>query len=342
MKREHGLSLVELMISIALGLIVLLAATVIFTNTSGSRNEMEKSNRQTESGRYASQLLTDNLRMAGYMAEFDPTPLTLPTSLPDPCATTTSMADLVNAMPLHVQGVDNVSSTSKPSCISDVKSDTDILVIRRASSCVEGSAGCAAFEAGAPHLQASLCTPTTGGTELAYTIPTSNSDYATHYFKLKTTRGDLTLHKNDCTTLADIYRYRVDIYFIANNNESGDGIPTLKRASLGPAGFATTPLVDGIESMHLEYGIDTNNDGSPDKSTPAPADPAEWRNVMSARVHLLVRNTEASAGHTDSRSYVLGTKADGSVNTVGPFNDRYKRHVYAATTHLVNPARRRQ
>lgn len=340
MRREDGLTLVELMVSIALGLIVLLAATVVFTNTSRSRNEMEKSNRQTENGRYASQLLTNNLRMAGYMAEFDPSVLAAPTTLPDPCGT--QATDLINAMPLHVQGINDVTSGSAPSCISDVRTGTDILVVRRVSGCVAGSTGCAAFQGGAPHLQASLCTPATGGTELAYTTPTSNSDYATHYFKLSTNQADFTLHKNNCTTLADIYRFHVDIYFVANNNRAGDGIPTLKRASLGAGGFQTEALVDGIENMQIEYSIDADGNGTPDAYMVAPATVADWRNAMAARVHLLVRNTEPSAGQVDSRTYVLGTDGAGGAKTIGPFNDAYKRHVYAMTTLFANPVGRRQ
>lgn len=337
MKNSRGLSLVELMIAIALGLIVLLAVTMIFANTSRSRTEMERSNRQMESGRYASQLLTNNLRMAGYLAEFDTTVLTSPAALPDPCATAT--ADLISALPLHVQGIDNAAVA--PGCIGDLKANTDILVIRRTSSCVAGSMGCAAFANGTPHFQASLCAPASGGTELSAPI-TSNADYAANFFTLSTSSGDFNKHKTDCTTVADIYRYQVHIYFVANNNQAGDGIPTLKRAELGAGGFTIVPLVDGVEDMQIEYGVDAGNDGVPDSFTPSPAAVADWRGTMSASIHLLVRNTEASAGHVDNKTYTLGLAADGTPQTAGPFGDRYKRHVYATTTRFANPSWRRQ
>jgi type IV pilus assembly protein PilW len=333
MNRQRGLTLIELMIAIALGLIILLAITTIFANTSRSRTEMEKSNRQTENGRYASQLLANNLRMAGYLAEFDPSPLTTPVALPDPCAT--DAADLIAALSLHVQGVDNAAAV--PSCLGDVKAGTDIIVIRRTSSCATGSADCTAFSAGTPHFQASLCSPD-DGTELAFPI-TGNADYAAHYFTLATGLTDFTKHRSDCTTLSDIYRYQVHIYFIANNNEAGDGIPTLKRWELGTG---IVPLVDGIENMQIEYGVDTDNNGTPDIQTPAPADVAAWRNVMSARVHLLVRNTENTVGHTDNKTYTLGNDAADSAVVVGPFGDAHKRRVFASTTHFANPSWRRQ
>lgn len=348
LRNQRGLTLIELMIALGLGIVVLTAVMLIFANTSRSRAEMEKSNRQTENGRYASQLLTNNLRMAGYLAEFDPTPLTTTalTAIPDPCAT--AVADLLDALPLHVQGINDVSAA--PGCVSDVKPGTDILVVRRASGCATGEADCEAFADGVPHFQASSCTPLAGGSELAMQV-SSNGDYATHYFTLATGSGDFNKKRTDCTTTADIHRYRVDIFFIANNNEAGDGIPTLKRAELGAGGFAIVPLVDGIEDMQITYGIDTDNDGIADAHTEAPgsyggcggtACVANWRNAMSAHVGLLARNTEATAGHTDSRIYTLGQNEDGSDKSVGPFGDGYKRHVFSATTRFANPSWRRQ
>lgn len=350
MSRQRGISLIELMIALVLGLLILFSMTVLFANTSRSRMELEKSNRQTENGRYASQLLAGNLRMAGYLAEFDPSPLTITalTALPNPCATAT--ADLIDALPLHVQGVNDATSATAPSCVSDLKSGTDVLVVRRVNSCAAGSSGCAAFANGAPHFQASLCAPATGGTELSYPV-TGNADYAANYFTLATSSGSFTKHKSDCTATAEVYRYNVHVYFIANNNESGDGIPTLKRAELGAGSFSIVPLVEGIENLQIDYGIDSDNDGIPNAYTQNPGGynscsandcVQNWRNVMTARINLLARNTELSAGHTDNRVYALGFNDDGSEKTAGAFNDGYKRHVFSETVRLANPAWRRE
>jgi len=347
--RQRGVTLIELMISITLGLIVLLAVTTVFVNASQTRNELEKSNRQVQTGRAAAEILSNNLRMAAYLGEFDPTPLTTSAlaGLPDICAT--SISDLLSAMPLHVQGINNIDvSGAVPACLgSDVKPGTDVIVVRRASTCVAGAADCAAFLDGAPHIQVSLCQ---SPTELGFS-PTSNADYAAHYFTMASAAGAFPLHKADCTTLADVRRYLVDIYFIANNNDPGDGVPTLKRAELGAGGFSIVPLIDGVENMQIDYGLDTDGDGLADVYA---ADPSSyggctgnacvtnWRNAVSARIALFARNPQASGGYTDTRTYTLGIEADGSTKTVGPFNDGYKRHVYSQTVQLTNPAWRRQ
>lgn len=140
-KRQAGVSLVELMVAVTISLLVLTALSAVFLSTTQSRNEMQKSTQQQESGRYASELIADNVKMAGYLAEFDSTPLTTPATLPAPCATT--RADLLAAMPLHVQGVNDISAAL--GCTPDIKTGTDVLVVRRASTCAVGAAGCDGF-----------------------------------------------------------------------------------------------------------------------------------------------------------------------------------------------------
>ena len=66
--------------------------------------------------------------------------------------------------------------------------------------------------------------------------------------------------------MANVYQYRTHIYFVANNDKAGDGIPTLKRAELGVAAFSIVPLVEGVENLQIEYGLDTS---VPTAGTPA-------------------------------------------------------------------------
>lgn len=319
---DRGFSLIELMVSVALGLIILTALFIIFVGNIRSRGEIEKASQQIENGRYAIQLLTEDLRLAGYFAEFDPSLLASPGALPDVCAT--AISDLKNSFMLHVQGTNNGATT--PSCVADLKADTDIVVVRRASTCAAGSAGCVEI-AGAPHFQSSLCS---SPSELEH--PT----YLDHHFKLSATAADLTLKKRDCTTAAAYYRYRTHVYFVANNNESGDGIPTLKRAELGAAGFSVVPLVEGIEDLQVEYGLDkTTVDGAPESYTAAPASIEDWRTVVSVKIGLLARNTEKTQGYTDPKTYTLLSNAAIS------YSDGYKRHAFQSTVRLNNPSGRR-
>lgn len=334
---QRGFTLIELMIALTLGLVILGVLTTVFFQTSQARNEIEKSNQQIENGRYALQVLSDDLRNAGYLAEFDPAVLATPTSKPDPCAT--DLASLKAALPISIQGY--AAGAAAPSCVSDVRSNTAILVVRRASSCAVGDAGCDVVVTGAPYFQASGCS---NSSELS---SASTSDF----YRLDTSTGNLNRHTKDCTTTAPYHQYRVHIYFIANNDKSGDGIPTLKRAELGAAGFSITPLVEGIDDMQIEYGIDTSSPstGAPAVFTTDPDNYAAcsgatcvgyWRNTVAAKVYLLARNTAITINYNSSKTYYMGLNASGVANTVGPFSDNYKRHGYSALVRLNNPSGR--
>ncbi|OGS99241.1 MAG: hypothetical protein A3F73_06325 [Gallionellales bacterium RIFCSPLOWO2_12_FULL_59_22] len=339
--RQAGTSIVEMMISITIGLLILAGLSTILVSNSRARTEIERANRQIENGRYAMQLLGDDLRLAGYTAEFDPSNMTLPGALPDPCLVT--LAALRNTFMLHVQGVDNAASI--PSCLSDVKPGTDILVIRRASTCKAGIAGCtAAANDGTPYFQASLCF---NNSELDVPINNNPGDYLGAHYQLDNNLANLTLSKRDCTTVADIQRFRTHIYFIANNNNAGDGIPTLMRAELGPGSgsipdFAIVPLVDGIENLQIQYGIDLPTaDGIPDSYMANPLTVADWGAVVSAKINLLARNTEPTIGYSSDKTYTLGYDASDTLIVAGPFGNNYKRHAYQSQVRLNNPAGRR-
>jgi type IV pilus assembly protein PilW len=266
-----------------------------------------------------------------------------PAAKPDPCAT--DLPTLRTAMAMHVQGYDNISSATAATltCLSDVKTGTDVIVIRRVSTCVAGSSGCDAFAAGTPYMQASLCSSA------------SELDSASYvdYFAMDTAASGLTKHKKDCLTTADYHRFLTRIYFVANNDVSGDAIPTLKRAELVGTSFTIVPLVEGVENLQLEWGLDTSAtpDGAPDVFNANPdtytgagavGATGNWRNVVSARVNVLARNTQSTVGYTDVKTYSLGYNADGSANTYTPTGSdaAFRRHAYVAEVRLNNAAQR--
>jgi type IV pilus assembly protein PilW len=330
--RQRGFTLVELMIGLTLGMLVLTGLITTFVNSSRTRDEVERANQQIESGRYAMQVLSDDLRLAGYLGEFSigQAGLALPAVLPDPCAT--DLATLRSALPLHVQGVDNGAALA---CLGSVLANTDIVVVRRASTSVSAAV------AGTPYFQASLCN---NATQLG-------SPAATDQFRLDTDPAKLDRLRRDCATAAVARQYVTRVYYVDRNNEPGDAIPTLKRAELGSGGFTIVPIAEGIENLQIEYGIDTDNDGAPNAVN---ADPStynacagaacvtHWSNVVSVRIKLLARNSTPSNGYTDTKTYALGLQASGAANAAGPFNDRYKRHVFQGEVRLNNPAGRRE
>lgn len=335
-RSQSGFSLTELMIAIVLGMLILAALTGLFINQSRVRSELDKSNRMIDNGRYAMEVLGTNLRLAGYYDTYVPTGTV--TSVSDPCSVTNLKDAAANQEILnqHVQGyrvavtspVTNGQIASLPATCGftyntgsekSLKAGSDILVIRRAAT---GNPVTTPNGTGI-YLQASRCPSDT----VKYQIGTSASS---------------TIHAKDCAAAATLRPMLVQIYFIGRDNNLGDGIPTLKRMELdlSTGAFVVVPLVEGIEYMRLDYGIDNAPvgalDGAPDefKTTPTAA---EWPNVTAVRVSLLARNNETSVGYVDTKTYTLGLAGD-----YPAANDGYKRHAFTQVIRLVNPSARRE
>lgn len=349
--RARGFSLAELLVAVAIGLILLVGLSGMFVKNTRVQAEIEKANRQVENGRYAIDLMTTDLRNAGYYAEFDPSVLPSPAALPPPCAAT--LDDVKAGLALAVQGVDD--DAAGLDCLKDVRAHTDVLVVRHTATCVAGQPGCDPLAGGGPFFQASLCN---NATEL-------DSQNTADFYALTLGTDGLNRHGRNCTAVAGSgtpaasRRYLTRIYFVANNNEGRDGIPTLKRAELTSDGsnlaWTIVPLAEGIENLQLEYGLDLapagGGNGVADLSTPAPAAAsgcaaaacavANWRSAVAVRLHVLARNAAPTSGYKDEKDYVLGRLANGDGNRIAATRDAYKRHVFQALVALPNPAGRR-
>jgi type IV pilus assembly protein PilW len=348
----RGATLIELMIAITLGLLMMAALTTMYVNQTAIRRELDKNNRMTDNGRYAIQLLTENIRHAGYFSDYDPSGQAVPTSA-DPC--TTDSANIRSALKVAVQAINapnfSTAATLPASCglvSSMLKAGSDIVVVRRVET--KNSAAIA----GGHFLQASLCA--------------TDVDQV----KISTSPGDLTLRKKDCATINDTQRMVVQIYFVASYNRPGDGIPTLKRlelmpqgttipagsvlangsiggSTLGGPGFVLTPLVEGVEFMKIDYGIDSNTVdglGQADSYSAAPVCPtsvagtcAEAANIVDAKIYLLARNIENTAHYQDQKRYQMGTAGE-----IGPggLDSSFKRQLYTQYVRLTNAAGRRE
>lgn len=347
-----GFTLVELMVALAIGTILLLALATLFINTSSARAEIDRASRQIESGRYAMQLLGDEIRHAGYLGPLinPPQNSAALTALPDPCSDT--LANVQNATFLPLQGYAGAASatsldTGKLGCLDSAagyKANTAVIVVRHVDTSISSVAS--SPTAGVFNMQVSGC----AGDLSPYVLDT---DVATDY----------TLHTNSapgCTPitaapLANLTPFYIRIYFISTCSNSdcsaagADSVPTLKRIDIGPSDASSpiiiTPIVDGIENMQFDYGIDNSpspGDGIPDVYTDTsgytstvPTSISDWQNVMAVRIYLLARSVDASSGFVDQKTYALGSV---SVTPGGS----YRRHAYTQLVRLNNPAGRRE
>lgn len=359
--RQSGFSLIELMIASTLGLLILTTMISVFVSTSQTRNEVDKSNRQIENGRFAVEMLREDIQLAAFYGDYLPTS-TVTWTVPDPCTLIVNdMGFTTGNVPVGIQGY--ADAITEPACVTNRKAGTDILVIRRVSTKMlridaddngtrdanttneDGSAGISVVDLGKGHyFQVSNCSDIP--TENSYVMSKDPTAFGLHGVKPVGTPAS-------CMNggLSPVRQYLVRIYYVAtcNNCSPSDGIPTLKMVELKPdtaicattgtaacGSMETVSIAEGVENLQLEYGIDTTNDGTPDSYSTAPA-AADWKNALSVKIFLLARNTETTADYTDTKTYSLAS--DGT--TLAVFNDHYKRHVYAATARAVNIGNRR-
>lgn len=324
----HGFSLIELMISMAIGTIILLALTVLFSANSGNQNELEKSLRKLENIRYAMDTLSEDSAHAGYYSDFNPGSLIqgVTYTTPDPCALTPSTQGWDSSstpvlMPVAIQGISKDDATVL--CLTNRRAGTAAVVIRRAETGA-GTAVGAATTANNLYVQVSGCA----------------SD-ANRILVAPGPAGSFTLHKSDCTTLVSpVRRLMQRTYYVATCSDcaANDGIPTLKRVEMVNGVLQIASVAEGIEDIQIEYGVDTTLDGQPDSYVSNSAYAAtSWKDVVSLRLHLLSRTTQTTAGYSDSRTYQVGP----DVSVAAPA-DGLKRTLLTTTVRLNNIAGRRE
>lgn len=345
-RHQAGLTLIEFMVSIVIGMLMIAALATLIASQSSTRADIDKSGRMIENGRYAAQTLANDIQMAGYWGELASQPAA-PAALPDPCSVTA--ADIEGAMGMHVQGYDAPATlpASLAVCVKNQKPGTDVLVVRGSDpdmSAVQtaGAIDLSKVVAGQVYLQTGMDST---GTTLTDVVAVGNASATTN-------ATTFTLKKKDKVALANLRKMVVHIYYISKcsvevsgsctNADGGTPIPTLKRVELGVASGSPTltsvTVAEGIENLQIDYGIDSDGDGAPNGSDITTPTVAQWPNVVTLKIYLLARSTDLTAGFSDAKTYGMGM-----AGAVSPAAGElaYKRHLFVQSVRLVNPSSRR-
>lgn len=330
---QQGLTLIELMIGMVLGLLLVIVMSALFVSSSTSRREVQLSADVIENGRYSVDVLSRELAQAGFYGTLATTSGS--GSFNDMCSTAVldvSENDWRHSLEIHAMGLNN--DDANPDCLKTRKVGTDAIFVQRASTCRLGETGCAGEAADQAYIQVSSC-----GTE-----------YASNPFVvdigLTTT---FTLKDKDCSAVSTERRRLIRrIYFINTSDE-------LQSMDITPAG-AQTPvtLVEGIEQMQIVYAIDDDRDGAVDSyryDTPASSPPSatDWPNVVGIELWLLARSTDTSRNAAAAMTFTMGdctfTTANGQCNASLGTNlttPQFKRSVYQTAITFTSPKMRRE
>lgn len=316
--KHAGLGLIEIMIALALGAIIMLGVTEIATQNSIIRNELERFGRQMETANYAmGEIEEDVLNAAFWGTRGEVAPGTVPPLCAD------DATELEQSLGYPIQGARQATIACSPANLS-VKANTDVLAIRRVSSCTQNDSTCYDPAGANFYMQVHAC--------FNAASPLQPGDS----YRIDTALGTLqdgTYTERDCATVAPIRRFLNHIYYLNADDE-------LVRASLEAAAYVPEVIAENVEIMRFEYGLDSDGDGQVDDIVTnliLPTD-VRWAQVVMVRVSLVVRNHEPSAGYVDNNTYVVG-----GVDFAAPagFED-HRRRLYTRTMDTRNISGRRE
>ncbi len=325
----RGLSLVELMVALALGLILMAGALNLFVGTRQSQKSLEMLGDVQESGRIAANIMGYAVRMAGSLGltyPLSPVKVTSVTGLKpnitNNCFNATNQAfDWATALAMPPSGEttpalfgeDNVPSRGPQvftNCgLSDVQPGSDILAATYIDPDTEVltadpnnptalnpvldsllSQNGLFFLSGASGGVIFQCRNTSG----------RNCANALLNCSAGVSRVDCARQLTNNSAVTAFYRVRTQTFYIRSwSAAQGDGIPTLMRARISNGAVITEPLVEGIANLKVTYGIDNNDDNYPDQFKTAAQMPrlysatglaTDWSKIKAIKLDILTRS----------------------------------------------------
>jgi type IV pilus assembly protein PilW len=306
-RRTRGVGLVELMISITLGLVVLAGIGWIYLGTVRTYRSHDALSRMQEGARQAFELISNDLRMAGATGCSHGTRANVLNG---------SSAWFANLFDQPVLGVE-MTGTAGVTLMSDSLSVLHADITREYIVQAHDPAS-AQFFLTAPHNlhQGDLLLATDCNHAAVFQVTAATGNVVEH--AASGTPGNSTANlgaNNTPYTYAAgsrLYRLSAVTYYVAVNEA---GVPSLFRQR--PTGTSATPtaeeLVEGVEDLQLAFGVDTSvpanrqpdfvdpdTDGDPyltatqveSAAVPGATVEERWGRVASVRVRLLMCTAE--------------------------------------------------
>ena len=354
--RMRGFSLVEVMVAITIGLIVLAAVAQIFATSRGTYRLEENLARVQESGRFAVEFLTRDLRMAGYAGcvNINQALNANANYTSTNHLNTSNPPEATNFVPgEHLRGFHYNAGAGDwepplPTGIfstGEVNPNTDIVLIRRGSpDPIRVVPPVMPTPTAALHLSPGN---NLGIGDIVLVSDCSNVDI----FQITgpddpNTTGTLNHNTGSGTpgnasqalsksygADAEIMALFTQLYYVGTGTS---GEPALMRKDLAGGTFGPgQELVEGVESLRVLYGEDTNGDRSADIYV-LPAAVTDWTRVVSIRVGLLVRTPQQSGQDPDTRVYNLLADAGSTADDFDPVDDKRQRRLFSSTIQVRN------
>ncbi|GAB5452654.1 MAG: hypothetical protein Hals2KO_29820 [Halioglobus sp.] len=333
---NRGLSLVEFMVAMLLGTVLIGGAVSIYLASQRSYVEAERSMVMGDNGRFASMLLTESLRHAGFVAGIRGTDVDDDTALDAVTGTDCAGAAAAYDLRTTIFAATVDASGNAITCITDGVPGTDVLVLKSLLPFpvydVDPNDPSAT-----PDGQFSFPDPSGLQSDTTYVVANSQRGLLIDGAEPVAAQPNVLDGQPWARALAWPYQYQV--FYVGDPNQPGRSAPTLSRkvlsfdTSTSSMAIQTEDLVEGIEHMRLRFGMDTNGDGEIDRYgniTDVTAQ-ADWASITSIEAFLLARSLDEDFTYTDEKTYQLGDL------TVDPNEPQFPRRLVRAGISLRNP-----
>ena len=294
---QRGLSLIELMIAIALGIVLSAGVIEIYIGSKQTYRSQNALSRLQENGRYALEQIAGDMRRSGYigcgnMDKFsDNNQINVVVAAPVIAAYNNTTAFTGN----DNRGAQNWGpALAVP--VGAVDNDTDVVTVTGAGSCITPVTADMAGTAGAINISAANPCGFSQS-EVLLVADCSTADV----FRLtndpaasgQLQHGGLSAAYTS-SAASEVMSFSSNTYFV--RTPPATGIPTLFVLDNTQAVGANNPiaLIEGVENIQVTYGVDNDDDGVPESYSDAAAVSAgaQWGEVVAARVVLLVRTID--------------------------------------------------
>lgn len=324
---QAGLTLIELMIALGLGLLIVAALGYLFVGNRQAFRVQDNLARMQENGRYAMEVLGQDLRMVGYIgcAKLGAHPGEVTVAATASGATAPKPANILVGTEggLGADGISLMRVDGRGTVLTAAMTD--------AAAAVPIPASPWEYAAGTTFIIADCLNADIFRASAKVEKGDTNIEHKEKNSNTYNTKNNLS---KDYGADAMVFPFQ-SIGYIIKTNPAGN--PGLYRAVDG----TEQELVENVKDMQIVYGVDTDGDGAVNAYDRADQ-VTKWEDVLAVRVSLLLRSTEANIA-TGPPSVFWDTNNDG-VNDFDADKDadaqaRRLLYVYTSTFGLRNRVR---
>ena len=335
LKRQAGLTLVELMVATTLSLVLLSGVLLVFSANKATYQMQTGMGTLQESGRYAMAQITNDLKLAGFVgcraSRLDPNIVMMAASPPGYIDEYASgrffggINDLAGSTTKTFGSIEMATGTDSLEIRGPLRSQINRVVGEAAGSSVVRVAGESSGFAKDEYLMIADCTG--GALFRATDVSTSGGNTE---IKHDATKNSPAGFRQSYGLDSLVTELAVHTYFVGNTKRSN----ALKRDVTALYRFDGTKveeLVEGIEDLQVEYALDANGDGSVDAFVDH-GGVTDWTTVMSVKVSLLVNSVEPAS--TEEAPYIFSP--DGADPVSPPSGDLRLRQEFSTIVSVRN------